>query len=142
MPSGTLHYRFRIRTGTDEADLFSATSVASQTNPYIAEPPSGDGSTLDPLTGKVSVGAYTVRVIDAVGFVFDPSGSSVSSGLEYATSFAATADGWTFEDTMPNGSITVGATDQVHGGTYSFKMNTTGSGDRGSSAHYLHAKKV
>jgi hypothetical protein len=69
MPSGTLHYRLRIRTGADDADLLYVSSVPGDLNPFIAEAPDGDGSTLDPLTGKVSVGAYTVKVIDAPGFV-------------------------------------------------------------------------
>ncbi len=128
MPNGTLHYRFRIRTATDEADLFVATSLADGDNPLIAEAPSGDGSTLDPLTGKVTVGAYTVKVIDAPGVVQVPGGFSGTDGWEYANQAAAEAAGWVFTDTLGDGSITVGAADQVHGGTRSLKMSTTGGG--------------
>src|SRR4051812_14763143 len=116
MPAGDLQYRFRIRTATDEADLFSVTTVRDGLNPFIAEPPDGDGSTLDPLTGKVSVGAYTVRVIDAPGFVYSNIGSPLAEGWEYANQAAAEAAGWVFTNTMVGGTITVGAADQVHGG--------------------------
>ena len=34
--------------------------------PYIAEPPQGDGQTLNPITGEVQVGGFTVPVIDAL----------------------------------------------------------------------------
>lgn len=128
MPSGTLHYRFRIRTGTDEADLFYASSVPGDTNPFIAEPPSGDGASLDPLTGKVSVGAYTVKVIDAPGVVYTNSGSALADGLEYANLAAATSGGWTTTDTLSTGSVTWAAVDQVHGGSRSLKFSHSGTG--------------
>jgi hypothetical protein len=128
MPAGDLQYRFRIRTATDEADLFSVTTVRDGLNPYIAEAPDGDGSTLDPLTGKVSVGAYTVRVIDAPGSVYNPSGSAITDGLEDANRAAAEGRGWSFTDTLSDGTITVGAADQVQAGSKSWKFATTGTG--------------
>ena len=45
----TLHYRLRVRTGSDEGDLFSVSSVPTDQYPYIASPPEGDGATLDPV---------------------------------------------------------------------------------------------
>jgi hypothetical protein len=43
MPHGTLHYRLRIRTPDNSADLFIATSTRDGINPFIAEAPDGDG---------------------------------------------------------------------------------------------------
>ena len=127
--STPLQYRLRIRTTADDADYLVITSVPGGTNPYIAEPPEGDGATLDPVAGSVSVGAYTVRVIDAVATVPGvDAATTVTEGFEYATSGAMTTAGWTLTDTLGTGSITVGATDQVDAGTYSLKMATTGSG--------------
>lgn len=53
-----------------------------------------------------------------------------SDGFEYANQAAMEAPGWALLDEMtsPAGAITVGATDQVHQGTYSLKMSTTGTG--------------
>ncbi len=60
----TLAYRLRIRNATDDADELVITSLAAGPNPYIAVPPSGEGQTLQPSTGEVQVGGYTVSVID------------------------------------------------------------------------------
>ncbi len=71
MPTPTpLAYRLRVRSPKDDGDLFVATSLRA-TDPatpgwynYIRQPPVGDGLQIDPLTGQVTVGAYTVEVID------------------------------------------------------------------------------
>ncbi len=68
MPLGDLAYRLRI-LNDDGSDYLVISSLAADDHPYIAEPPRGDGSTLDPVTGQVSLGAYTVQVIDAEGTV-------------------------------------------------------------------------
>ncbi len=142
MPNGTLHYRLRIRTATDEADLFVATSLRDGINPFIESPPEGDGSSLDPLTGKVTVGAYTVKVIDAPGVILNPTGGTISDGWEYANIGAAQAAGWSFIDTMTDGVTTVGAADQVHGGTKSLKFAVTGNNRYDFSGHQMSATKV
>lgn len=41
MPSGTLHYKLRVRTADDSADLFVVTSLRDGPNPYILEAPQG-----------------------------------------------------------------------------------------------------
>lgn len=67
-----LEYRLRIRDASTLAnpdgttDAITITSVAGGTNPYISEPPSGDGAEFDPITGAVHEGTYNVRVIDPV----------------------------------------------------------------------------
>lgn len=60
------YYRLRVRNAEDTADAFSFTSVRGGTNPYIVEPPRGDGQEVDLLTGAVRTGAYQVTVADAV----------------------------------------------------------------------------
>jgi len=60
------YYRLRVRNAADTADAFTFTSVRGGTNPYLVEPPSGDGQEVDLLTGAVRTGAYQVRVADAV----------------------------------------------------------------------------
>jgi hypothetical protein len=69
---GTLHYRLRIRTADDSADALVLSSVPGDDHPYLAIPedgPSGDGQTIDPVTGESMVGAYMVPVIDVPGTV-------------------------------------------------------------------------
>jgi hypothetical protein len=67
-----LEYRLRIRDASTLAnpdgttDALTITSVAGGTNPYISEPPSGDGQEVNPITGAVREGSYSVRVIDPI----------------------------------------------------------------------------
>jgi hypothetical protein len=100
--STPLEYRLRVRNGDDTADLFVITSTRDGENPYIAEPPDGDGESLDPLTGKVEVGSYTIRVIDAVGTVlFDSEDEpELDEPMDWANQAAAEADGWTVNDVI------------------------------------------
>ena len=71
MPASLIEYRLSIKvastTGTPNptTDELVVTSVPSGTNPYIAEPPSGDGQEVDPITGAIRSGAYTVQIVDA-----------------------------------------------------------------------------
>jgi tetrahydromethanopterin S-methyltransferase subunit F len=72
MPNQLIEYRLRIRNASTSAnpngtaDVIDVTSVRSGTNPYITEPPSGDGAEFDPITGRVRTGSYNVMVADAV----------------------------------------------------------------------------
>lgn len=71
MPSLDLAYRLRIRNASTvsdpdgTADALTLTSVRAGTNPYIADSPTGDGQSVDPLTGEFVAGAFTVLVSDA-----------------------------------------------------------------------------
>jgi hypothetical protein len=65
-----LAFRLRVRTPKDDGDLFVATSLRAN-NPggnqqynYVQGPPKFDGLQIDPVTGDVTVGAATIRVID------------------------------------------------------------------------------
>ncbi len=60
------YYRVRIRNRADSADLLVLTSVPAGTNPYIKEPPHGDGASFNPMTNDQMVGSYTVLVTDAI----------------------------------------------------------------------------
>lgn len=62
----TLSYRLRIRNGADNADALIISSVSGGTNPYIKAAPHGDGQEVDPLTGAVRTGTYTIEVVDAL----------------------------------------------------------------------------
>lgn len=66
MPSILVEYQFRIRNAADSADELVVTSVRGGTNPYLADPPTGNGATLDPYTGKVTSGTMSVVVIDPI----------------------------------------------------------------------------
>jgi hypothetical protein len=104
--STPLYYKFQIRNADDSDDLLEVSSVRDGVNPYIAEPPSGDGESVDPITGKVTVGAYTISVIDAVGDI--PSTiirHEVDFG-DYADTAALLAD-WTEEDALNIGTWTL-----------------------------------
>ncbi len=71
MPASLIQYRLRVRNastladpdGTDDAFIIS--SVPTDTAPYIAAAPSGDGQEVDPITGAVRTGSYTVEIVDA-----------------------------------------------------------------------------
>lgn len=64
MPHTYRYYRFRIRNAADDDDEVVISSVPGDENPFLLEPPNGDGLSFDPLTGKITTGTYTVRVID------------------------------------------------------------------------------
>jgi hypothetical protein len=58
------YFRLRIRTADDSADELSISSVPGDDNPYVLEPPDGDGQSFEPLSGSVTTGAYTIKIID------------------------------------------------------------------------------
>jgi hypothetical protein len=60
-----IYYRLRVRNKPDDADLFILSSVPDDDNPYLTEPPNGDGQSIDPLTGAPTMGSYTFRFADA-----------------------------------------------------------------------------
>src|ERR1043166_1237573 len=60
------YYRVRIRNRADSADLLVMTSVPSGTNPYIKEPPKGDGANFNPMTNDQMAASYTVLVVDSI----------------------------------------------------------------------------
>jgi hypothetical protein len=72
MPSVSLTYRLTIRNASSPgnpngtADALVVTSLRGGTNPFIAEPPSGDGFEVDPLTGITRTGAYQVLIVDPI----------------------------------------------------------------------------
>jgi hypothetical protein len=70
--SGTLHYRVRFRDPFDTRDVLVVSTVPTDDNPFITEPPRGDGTKIDPLTGVVEVGEYVVQVADEVGTITLP----------------------------------------------------------------------
>lgn len=71
MPASTIEYRLRIRNASTvanpdgTADVVSVSSAPAAAAPYIASEPSGDGQEVDPLTGAVRTGSYTVEIVDA-----------------------------------------------------------------------------
>lgn len=66
MPSTLLEYRIRIRNAADSADALTISSVAGGTNPYLIDPPRGDGCELLLPDGGSRTGTYKLRVADAL----------------------------------------------------------------------------
>lgn len=66
MANALIEYQFIIRNATDTGDELEITSVRGGTNPYISGVPTGDGASIDPNTGKVTSGAYTLRIVDPI----------------------------------------------------------------------------
>ena len=60
-----IRYRLRIRNDDDTGDLLRVESKSSGDPALIVDVPQVDGSTFDPLTGRVTVGAGRVSVADA-----------------------------------------------------------------------------
>jgi hypothetical protein len=64
-PTYPVVFRFRVRDEADEFDLINVTSYrADGIGALIAQSPTIDGATFDPLTGKVTIGSATIQVID------------------------------------------------------------------------------
>lgn len=67
MPGTPLFYRARIRNAADSADDLVITSLSpSGTNPYLTAAPSGDGASLNIITGQIQQGALQIRLADAI----------------------------------------------------------------------------
>jgi hypothetical protein len=75
MTTAARSYRCRIHDGITALATFTSpataggnalvvTSVRGGVNPYIGAPPSGDGQSIDLVTGASELGAYRVQVID------------------------------------------------------------------------------
>lgn len=85
MPASLIQYRLRIRDASTVAnpdgttDALVISSVPTDTNPYIASAPSGDGQEVDPLTGAIRTGSYTVEVVDA------NTGTDATGTIRYVT---------------------------------------------------------
>jgi len=60
----TVYFRLRIKNAAGTADQIVITSVRGGTNPYIKEPPHGDGATYNPMSGESMLGAYTLLIAD------------------------------------------------------------------------------
>jgi len=131
--STLLEYRLRVRDGDDTADLFTITSIRGGDNPYIAEPPEGDGESLDPLTGKVEVGSYTIRVIDAVGSVSYET-VVATDGMEYAD-LAALNAAWPETDTMGAESTWTLSTSVIDSGATSAQLALVGTLAEGENCY-------
>jgi len=91
MPTSLIEYEYRVHDGTTALATFYgatggamlvASSVAGGTNPWLTEPPAGDGTTIDPLTGKTRAVAWSVSIGDPVTSGTD---RLVTSVLEDAT---------------------------------------------------------
>jgi hypothetical protein len=86
MPASLIQYRLRIRNASSlvnpdgTADALVVSSVPSDGAPFLASPPSGDGQEVDPITGAVRTGSYTVEVVDA------NTGTDATGTIRYLTS--------------------------------------------------------
>ena len=60
-----LAYRLRVRDAADTADALVVSTVQGVGQPWLAGPPTGDGTSVDPWTGAVVVGGFRGQVIDA-----------------------------------------------------------------------------
>lgn len=72
MAGAALSYRVRIRNASTAgnpngtADDLVLTSIRGGTNPVLSAEPSGDGQEVDPLTGEVRTGSYTIQLADPI----------------------------------------------------------------------------
>jgi hypothetical protein len=62
--STLIEHQLRIRNATDTADAIVITSIRGGTNPYISKAPTGDGSSVDPLTMESIIGEYAGQIAD------------------------------------------------------------------------------
>jgi hypothetical protein len=122
---GTLHYQLVIRNADDTGDLLSVSSLRDGVNPYIASPPSGDGEEVEPLSGKVTVGAYTVEVIDAETQV-PVVETAFADDFEGYADTAALLAAWTETDPTGNATWTLDA-DNPETGAKAVRMAVTGT---------------
>lgn len=59
-----VYHRLRIRTADDTADALILSTRAGVGVACLAGPPTGDGTEIDPWTGRVTVGSYSGEAID------------------------------------------------------------------------------
>ena len=67
--STSLVYRVRFRDSTDTSDVLIVSTAPAATSPDVGVPclasiPTGEGTEIDPWSGKVTVGSYTFELID------------------------------------------------------------------------------
>lgn len=99
-----LYYRARIRNAANSADDLVVTSLGpSGTNPYMAAPPTGDGGSLDILTGTIQQGALQVLIVDAV--TSGPAYRLVTSILADATAQQQLLSRVTYIEESADGSV-------------------------------------
>lgn len=58
------YFRITIRNAEDSADELILSSFPDDEYPFITEAPSGDGQSIDPITGAATTGSYSVRIKD------------------------------------------------------------------------------
>lgn len=66
MPKTPKYFRLRIRNAADSGDALILSSFPDDDNPYLIEPPDGDGESFEPITGVPTTGSYNVTVQDAL----------------------------------------------------------------------------
>lgn len=142
MTLATILTRLRIRNAADDADLLVVTSEAGGTNPYIEDREvSADGQSVDPLTGKVTVGDYVIPIID----VESASSQEVVVWQEdfgaYANDGAFTAV-WTGDDDPENLVTFALSTEKVNPAAKSVKVTDTGNAASGSGIHGYRTRVV
>jgi len=81
MGSTSVTYRVRVRNATDTGDALVLTSLRGGTNPVIAKAPTGDGQELDPVTGVIATGQYSIDIADPVIVGSSPPSRVVTSQL-------------------------------------------------------------
>lgn len=64
MPKLPKYFQFIIRNAADDADDLILSSFPDDDNPYLIDPPNGDGESFDPLTGDPTTGSYSVTFQD------------------------------------------------------------------------------
>jgi hypothetical protein len=64
MPGTEQYYQLVIRNAADDADLLILSSFPDDDNPFLTGPPSGDGQSIDPITGAATTGSYSFRFAD------------------------------------------------------------------------------
>src|SRR5574337_220161 len=95
MAGGTLDYRLRVRDKADSTALATYSTLPSAA-PYCAVvgPPTGDGQSLDPISGRTQISSYDIDIVDNL-VVANPT-ITVLDPFNYATAAAWNA-AWTVE---------------------------------------------
>src|SRR5690606_26885793 len=109
--------------------------------PYLAGAPQGDGSSVDPLTGRVTVGAFVGTIIDAEG------AGGAEEVVVWREDFGAYADttallaAWTENDPEGLADFTL-STARVYEAAKSVLVDQTGAGASGAGVPFTLDRQI
>jgi hypothetical protein len=112
MPESKRYFRLIIRNAADDGDELVLSSFPDDDFPFVIEEPTGDGQSIDVITGAATTGAYTFQVVDETiatntrVITAKLADARARQQLLYRRAFGKTSEDGTTWDTLITGYIT------------------------------------